>query len=207
MPEQWPPFVNDPLTEHAVGAGEWSLPSVPPGEEPAQLPPERHDYSQGIMVGPDTDLGIAGGSPHLLRERTDVPASYQAPHEATHRRYEPPVIVSFDQAAAGFTLLAAPDKGLHYVKLLQMVIGLDAAGTFKFVQGPSDGTGISAAAGGGDLSGQIHAGNAAEPPLVLPPADLANPWLYTAPDQALGIFTVTGKAAGWAVVAYSPYDS
>jgi len=50
-------------------------------------------------------------------------------------------------------------------------------------------------------------GGAAASPLVLQPAPIESPWLFTAPDQALGIFTVTGKAAGFAVVCYSPYDA
>lgn len=204
----------DPLTYAAREAGVWSLPSIPAGvlEVPAALPPEGFDYGAGIILGdagPDAaNVGAPPSSPHLLRVRTDIPRGFDSmAHEATHRRYEPPLIRPIAQAAAGFSLIAAPNQGLHYVKLLALFLTLDAAGTVKLVQGPSDGTGITAAAGGSDLSGLMAVGGAAAPPILLPPSGTENPWMYTSPDQALGLFTVTGKAQGWAVVCYSPYDS
>lgn len=202
-----PPVDNDPLgtaqtTERAV----WGLPSDEghAGQHAAELPPQVFDYSRGIMVAPDHDADAEAppAHPHLIRVRVDAPHSYELPHEATHRRYEAPLVVPIAQAAAGFTVIAPTVRGLHYVKLLGMVVALDAAGTMKLVQGSNDGTTTA------DLSGALPMGNAAEAPIVLPVvSELANPWLYTSPDQALGIFTVTGKAFGWAMVAYAPYDN
>lgn len=203
---------NDPLgTAQTTERAEWGLPSDEgvAGQHDAHLPPAGFDYSGGMVVahGEDANATAPPAHPHLVRARVDAPATFELPHEATHRRYEAPVVVPVAQAAAGFLALAPTKGGLHYVKLLALHLTLDAAGTLKFVQGPDNGQGISAAAGGGDLSGLMAMGGAAAPPLNLPPARLAEPWLYTSPDQAFGIFTVTGKAAGWAVVAYSPYDS
>lgn len=198
---------NDPLglaqTEELT---EWGLPSDEglAGQQPAHLPGRGlFDYSAGIMVGPDSgaDAEAPPAHPHLVRARVDAPHSFELPHEAMHRRYESPVVVAINQAAAGFSVLAPTTRGLHYVKLLACTLTLDAAGTIKFVQGSNDGMNVA------DLTGQMAMGGASAPPLTLPPAELANPWLYSSPDQALGIFTVTGKAQGWAIVAYSPYDN
>lgn len=206
------PFDNDPLgTAQTVERVEQGLPSDEGrvGQEPAELPHGGFDYSGGMFVGhgEDADAQAAAAHPHLIRARVDAPRSFELPHEATHRRYEAPFVVPIAQGAAGFTLIAPARPGLHYIKLIALTLTLDAGGTVKFVQGPNDGSGSSATAGPGDLSGLMAMGGAAAPPLTLPPAELANPWLYTSPDLALGLFTVTGKAAGFAVVAYSPYDS
>lgn len=165
--------------------------------------PVPFDYAAGILVGhgEDADAQAARANAHLIRARVDAPRQFELPHEATHRRFEPPRVVPIAQVAAGFTLLAAPNQGLHYVKLIACYITLDAAGTLKFVQGDSAGTSTA------DMTGALAMGGAAAAPLQLPPAELANPWLFTAPDLALGIFTATGKAQGWAVFAYSPYDA
>lgn len=208
------PVNPDPL-DYAVGtAGEWSLPSTEGlsgqlvGQSPTMLRnvpmPSGNNLAEGIFVGESNDAdAIASWPPleHLISAQIDAPMSYQAPHEATHRRYEPTLRVSVAQTAAGFTLLAAPNQGLHYVKLIAAHFTLSAAGTIKFVQGSTDGT-VTA-----DLSGAMSFGGAAASPLVLAPSELANPWLLTTPDLALGIVTTTGLASGWAVYCYSPYDS
>lgn len=199
---------NDALTAHAAAAGVWGLPSEPADvilDVPAELPPEAFDYSKGMLegvAGPDqaNALGFPA-HPHLLRTRTDEPRAFQLPHEATHRRFEPPILKPIVQAAAGYLQIAATNQGLHYIKVLALFLTLDAAGTIKFVQGSNDGTGTS------DLTGPMAMGGAAVSPMVLSPAPPENPWLFTSSDQALGIFTVTGKAQGWAMVCYSPYDS
>jgi hypothetical protein len=184
---------------------EWGLPSDEglAGQQPAHLPEGGFDYSGGMLVahGEDANAQAPPLHPHLIRARVDAPPTFEVPHEATHRRFEAPVVVPIAQVAAGFLVLAPTNRGLHYAKLLALNLTLDAAGTFKFVQGSNDGTNVA------DLTGAMAMGGAAAPPLNLPPADLANPWLYSSPDQALGIFTTVGKAAGWAIVAYSPYDS
>ena len=56
------------------------------------------------------------------------------------------------------------------------------------------------------MTGNINLGGAAVPALYLPVVDPPNPHLFTSPDQALGIFTVTGKAQGWLLCCNSPYD-
>jgi hypothetical protein len=202
-----PPVDNDPLgTAQTTERSTWGLPSDegdPQRGDRAELPPATFDYSGGVMVtrGTDADEQAPPAHPHLIRARVDAPHSYELPHEATHRRYESPLVVPIAQAAAGFTVIAPTVRGLHYVKVLAVNITLDAAGTIKFVQGSNDGTTTA------DLTGAMNMGGASAPPLNLAPSELANPWLYTSPDQALGIFTVTGKANGWALVAYSPYDN
>lgn len=196
-----------PLTMHSVGAGRWGLPSDPPTElDPGAMLPAGYDYSAGMLVGaPERDDDAMPGvyRPHLVGVHTVgiPPGLYRTPHEATHRRFEPPIRVAINQSAAGFLLLAPPLGGLHFVKLLAAFITLDAAGTLKFVQG--DSAGLSTA----DMTGAMGLGGAAASPLQLPAVDIANPWLFTSPDQALGIFTATGKAQGWAIVCNSPYDS
>jgi hypothetical protein len=205
-----PPTDPDPLDAHVAGAGQWGIPGPDgyAGQSPAMFrPPVPTDtrYAQGITTGPLTgvDDAISDWPPqHLLGAVTDAPRSYELPHEATHRRYEPIQRTIVAQAAAGFSLIASPNQGLHYIKVIACCLTLDAAGTIKFVQGP-EGT----ATGSADMSGAMAVGGAAAPPLLLPPAELANPWLLTAPDLALGIVTATGKAAGWIMWCYSPYDS
>jgi hypothetical protein len=198
------PVDNDPLTANQVAdESTWSLPSDEGlvGQHPAQLPPLQFDYAAGILVGHGEEADAQPIShPHLVGALTNAPHSFELPHEATHRRYEPPFIVPVNQAAAGFTLIAAA-RGLHFAKVIAAQLTLDAGGTFKWVQGSNDGTST------GDLSGALSMGGAATSPMSLSPADLQNPWLFTAPSQALGIFTATGKAQGWVVVCYSPYDS
>lgn len=203
---------NDALTAHAAGAGQWGLPSIGGAvlDVPAELPPERFDYGKGIIegdAGPDQANAYAPQAhPHLIPIRTDEPRPFQMPHEATHRRYEPPRLVSISQAAAGYSLIISP-SALHYVKLIALNLTLDAAGTIKFVQSDALGTGVAAGAQPGDLTGSMAMGGGAVPPLNLAPADIENPWLFGSSDLSFGIFTVTGKAQGWAVVCFSPYDS
>lgn len=197
---------NDPMTEHAQGAGVWGLPSEPDHlQAPAHLPPEGFDYSAGVLVGvPGQEADAVPGTIHptiLAKLRSDVPRSYDALHEATHRRYDAPFTVAVNQSAAGTTIIVPARPGLHYIKVLACFITLDAAGTIKFVQG--DGNGFTLA----DISGTINAGGASAPPLALPPADIATPWFFTTPDLALGIVTATGKAQGFLTCCYSPYDS
>lgn len=198
--------VNDPLTMAAVGAGTWGDPSHPNHDEefPAELAPAFYDYSEGMFVQtiPDDANAMPIIDPALLRVRTDADLrSYETPHEATHRRYEPPFTVPVNQAAAGFTLIAPPTGGLHYVKVLGCFLTLSAAGTLRFVQGSMDGTNVAA------MTGNIALGGAATPPLQMPMSEIPNPWLFTAPDQALGIFTATGLAQGWVICCNSPYDA
>lgn len=198
----------DPMT--GIGGGEvgvWSLPSEPdvlddPG---AQLPPGGFDYSAGMLAGvpaTEADAWAPPLSPHLIRVRTDLPASYEMPHEALHRRYEPPLLVAVNQTGAGFTLLGPPIQGLHFIKLLAAQLTLSAAGSLKFQQGGTA-TGVGAA----DLTGALAMGGAAVAPLSLPPAPTHEPWLWTSSDQGLGLFTATGLAQGWVVICYSPYES
>lgn len=200
------PFVNDDLTAHAKGAGRWGAPTVPDAlQEPAHVQPSTFDYSAGMFVGVDDDDAAAvPGSLHPIRilRRTDVPNSYQTPHEATHRRYEPPFTVAVNQTASGFTLLAPPKNGLHYLKVIAALLTLDAAGTIKFVQGSQDGLSTADLSGTFALGGVNNAGD-----LALQPADISTPWFYTSPDQGLGIFTVTGKAQGFVTCCYSPYEA
>jgi hypothetical protein len=175
------------------GGGDAELPSV-------VLP----EYAQGMFVGAvDTEAAAVAvpPSPHQLRRRVDVPPSYQTPHEATHRRYEPPFTVAINQAAAGFTLVAPPKMGLHYLKVIAAYLTLDAAGTLRFVQGSQDGTNVA------DVSGNWSAGGANNGVVNLSPADISTPWFFTSPDQGLGIFTVTGKAQGFVTCCYSPYEA
>jgi hypothetical protein len=195
---------NDAMTREAEGAGDYGMPVDIVSGEPASLPPNLHDYTGGIFVGlPHDKANAMPGLMHPipLRVRSDVPPSYQVPHEATHRRYEPPLPVAVNQVAAGFTLVAPPRMGLHYVKVIACSITLDAAGTFKFVQGSTDGTFTA------DLTGAMNTGGASAPPVLLPPAEISTPWFFTSPDQALGIFTTVGKAQGFVTVCYSPYEA
>lgn len=200
-PLDGPRVAPDPLSTDSGIAGTWSEPMQPLHDHGAQLPRETFDYSKGLLVGPDVDADALPqvAHPGLIRVRTDLPPSYEQPHEATHRRFEPPRIFPIAQAAAGFTVVAPTLMGLHFVKLIALVVTLDAAGTIKFVQGSNDGTLT------GDLSGAMAVATNGQ--LVLPPADLSTPWVFTASDQAFGIFTVTGKAQGFAVCVYSPYES
>lgn len=197
------PPTNDPLTARAVEAGEWGSPGWVDDETPAELPPAGFDYSGGMFTPSDDAVTYPVVNPQVLRLTTDAPASFQTPHEATHRRYEPPFRVGINQAAAGYTLLA-PSLGLHYVKILSAFIALDAAGTLKFTEGAGLLTDPGIAGQGSPMGGIPIATNGG---FVLPPADPTNPWLFTAPDQALGLFTATGKAFGWVMCCYSPYDS
>jgi len=203
----------DELTYASEEAGAWGLPSDEGqvGQHPAQVP-NVYDYAAGILVGHDLEAD-AQPTPlepgHTLRARVDAPRTYETPHEATHRRYEPPRLVPIAQTAAGTLMFAAPNVGLHFVKLLALCVTLDATGTLQFVQGDPGGVSVAAigstqgAAVAGGMGAMNLAGNT---PLVLPPADLQNPWIWTAPDLALGLVSGTGKANGWALVAYSPYD-
>lgn len=197
--------VNDSLTMNAGQAGTWGNPGEPDHmQQPAHLPVEGYDYSAGMFVGiPGSEADAVPGTLHpiAIRRRVDVPPSYQTPHESTHRRFEPPATQAVAQAAAGFTLIAPPKMGLHYIKVISCDITLDAAGTFKFVQGSMDGLSLA------DVTGAVAMGGASAPPFSLAPADLANPWFFTSPDQGLGIFTVTGKAAGFVTYCYSPYEA
>lgn len=191
-----------------VHGDRWSMPGdvggVDHGGGDAELPqffvPE---YAQGmfnVVVDSTEDAIAVPPSPHLIRRRTDVPSSYQAPHEATHRRYEPPFTVPINQAAAGFTLVSPPKMGLHYLKVIAAYLTLDAAGTLRFVQGSQDG--LSTA----DVSGNFTTAGAGLC-VELQPADISTPWFFTSPDQGLGIFTVTGKAQGFVTCCYSPYEA
>ena len=208
--EDQPPVNPDPLDANVGGAGAWGLPSTEgidgqlAGQSPTMLrrpqPPTGDNYADGIFVGaPDDAVADPAWPPaHLIGAATDAPRAYEAPHEATHRRYEPVLSVPINQAAAGFTLIAPTRIGLHYVKLIACVLTLDAAGTLRFVQGSNDGTNVA------PMSGDMAFG--ASQGFVLPPAELQNPWAFTAPDQGFGLFTVTGKAQGFVLVCYSPYD-
>lgn len=197
--------LNGPFTYHAGSAGVWGHPGDPDTlrDEPAQLAPAGFDYSAGVIVGVHDEEATAYPSlePILIRRQTDVPPSYEVAHEATHRRFEPPVTVAVSQAAPGFSLVAAPLVGLHYIKVLSAFLTLDAAGTLKFVQGSADG--LSSA----DMTGAVSLGGAAAPAFQLPPAETSTPWFFSSPDQALGIFTTTGKAQGFVTFCYSPYEA
>lgn len=198
--------VNDPLSTVAGGAGEWGLPSQPDTVSPAHVPPELFDYSKGIFAGlNDTKADAVPGTlhPDVLALVTDynLRGTYETPHESTHRRVEPPFTVPINQAAAGFTLIAPTTMGMHYIKLLGCFITLDAAGTLRFVQGSNDGTNVA------PMTGNMNLGGAAVPALFLPMVKPDNPHHFTSPAQALGIFTATGKAQGWAVYCNAPYDS
>jgi hypothetical protein len=209
------PFAPDDVDNDALGLSQtteratWSLPGDEglAGQAPAHLPPQTFDYSAGVFVGHDSeaDAQPPSASLHLIGARTDAPHSYQPPHEATHRRYEAPFTVAVAQAAAGFTLLASARPGLHYVKLIAALLTADVSGTVKFVQGPNDGTGISASSGATDISGLVPV--ASNSGFVLPPSTLETPWFFTSPGQSLGLFSVTSKLSGFVTLVYSPYDS
>jgi hypothetical protein len=193
---------------------EWGLPSQEGelGQHPGHvLTPTVDAYAEGIFVGHDLEENAQPAWPvnHLVRARVDAPRSYELPHEATHRRYEPPRVVGLSQSAIGTLMFAAPNVGLHYVKLIALSVSLAANGAIQFVQGSNDG--VSVAALGSTQGPSIGMGAMnllAGTPLILPPAELQNPWLWTAPDQALGLITtgVGAFANGWALIAYSPYD-
>lgn len=208
-----PPVAFDPgdlsdLTVHSVGAGRWGLPTDPPTElDPgAELLPGGYDYSGGMFVtSPQVDDDAIPGTYHPEIVGVHMvgipPGIYRIPHEATHRRYEPPIQVPINQSAAGFTLVAPPTNGLHFIKVIAAFLTLDAAGTLQFTQGDIGGVTKT------PMSGTINLGGGSASPLQLPMVDIQNPWLFTSPDQALGIVTATGKAQGWIVICNSPYDS
>lgn len=91
--------------------------------------------------------------------------------------------VSIDQGAAGQTDLVALVAGQR-IYIVGAFIDVDAAGTLQF----NSGTGPTA------ISGAIPI--AANGGFVLP-ADVDNPWNFTAVGEKLGILTATGKAKGW----------
>jgi hypothetical protein len=197
----------DPLGNASHAAGVWGNPTLSPAgiqDVPAHLPGDYGaEYASGFVRGLVTpfqgDDTTYAQPPARLIARTDYERkTWEAPHEATHRRYDPPRMVNISQTASGFSLLLPTNPGLHYIKLIACMITLDAAGTLQFVQG--DNAGLSTA----PISGTMNLGTAGG--FVLPPAEIATPWLFTSSDLALGIFTVTGKAQGFAVVCYSPYD-
>lgn len=197
---------NDPLTAHAQEVGVWGLPSEPDAlQEPAHVPHELYDYSAGVLVGvPGAEADAIPGTIHpsiVAKLPTTVPRSYDSLHEATHRRYDSPFTVPINQAAAGFTLIAPPQPGLHFLKLLSCFLSLDAAGTLRFVQGSADGATVAA------VSGNMALGGANNGLLALQPAPVETPWFFASPDLALGIFTVTGKAQGFVTCCYSPYEA
>lgn len=197
---------NDPLTEHAQGASVWGDPSMPDAmQQPAHVPHELYDYSAGVMVGvPGAEADAVPGTIHpsiVAKLPTNVPKSYDTLHEATHRRFDSPFTVAINQAAAGFSIIAPPQMGLHFLKVLACFLSLDAAGTLRFVQGSSDGTNVA------NVSGNLALGGANNGVLALQPASIETPWFFTSPDQALGIFTVTGKAQGFVTCCYSPYEA
>lgn len=191
----------------------WGLPgdegSV--GQHPGVVEaPTQFDYAEGILVGYglSEDAQPVGDPSHLIRARVDAPRAFELPHEATHRRYEPVRVVPIAQTVIGTTMFAQPNLGLHFIKLVALVVSLAANGTLQFVQGSSDGTSVAAVGSYGPAVGMGAMNLLAGSPLILPPSELANPWLFAAPDQALGLIT-TGAGAfanGWAIVAYSPYD-
>ncbi len=209
-----PPTDPDPLDTSVAEAGTWGLPSTEglsgqlAGQSPTMLrqpaSPTGDRYSDGILVGApvgEADAEAAWPPEHLLGALVETPRQWEAPHEATHRRYEAPLTVAINQAAAGFTLIGAPQKGLHYVKLIAACLTLDAAGTVRFVQGGDPVAGTGAADITGNIAAPTNGG------FVLPPARLETPWLFTAPDLPFGLFTVTGKAQGFVVICFSPFDS
>lgn len=208
-----PEHTNTPLSGNVTEAGTWGLPSdegrIGQQGDAALVPPSPYpnDYAGGMFVGQGMDANAQARplvGEHLIRARVDTP-TFQLPHEATHRRYDAPLTIPINQSAAGYTLIAAARPGLHYVKVLAAMITLDAAGTIKLVQGNEGGLGVTSAAGPGDMTGSMSIGAATG--FVLPPAKVETPWMFTAPNQALGLFTVTGKAAGFVMVCYSPYDA
>lgn len=197
------PNGNDPLTVHAEEAGEWSSSADSSSLAPAVLPPQGFNYSTGMFVGvsPDEADAMPGAlHPHMVKVATSEPVkTFETIHEATHRRYDAPFTVAISQAAAGFTLVAPPRPGLHYLKVLAAVLQADAAGTVKFVQGSTDGT-VTA-----DVTGAIPVATNAG--FTLAPAPVETPWFFTSPDLALGIFSGTSKISGFVTVCYSPFDA
>lgn len=208
-----PHHTNSPLSTVAGEPGTWGLPSTEgtSGQQDAALVPPSpypNDYGAGIFVGSGGDAtaqAVPAMPAHLIRARVDQPSTFQVPHEATHRRYEAPLTIPIAQSAAGYTQIAPSRSGLHYIKLIACLLTLDAAGTLKFVQGADGGAGISSTLSPADMTGAMSLGTAAG--FVLPPARIETPWMFTAPDLAFGLFTVTGKAAGFVTVCYSPYDA
>lgn len=207
---------NDALSMNVGAAGVWSLPGDEGlvGQSPAMLRPPAptpNTYPEGIFVGSDTEEDAQSdfAPDHWIKAYVDAPKSYELPHEAMHRRFEPPRIVPIAQTAPGTLMFAPVNFGLHIVKLLALCIGMAANGTVQFVQGSNDGLstapiGTQGGAGASGMGAMAIGGNV---PLVLPPAELANPWMWTAPDQALGLVSATSFVNGWAIIAYSPYDS
>jgi hypothetical protein len=180
--------------------------------EDAKLAPQSYDYSRGILLEPGTDVDETASQPQfLVPQNVDWPIgalrAFDVPHEATHRRYEPPVIVGVNQSAPGYTALVQP-VALHYVKVLGGVLSSSAAATIVFQHG----SGVAAdPAIGGDQPGlgisQMGAFSLATGvPLILPVSDPENPWLFCAPDLILGLTSATTAVKGWLVVCFSPYD-
>src|SRR5438874_1654468 len=108
---------NDQLSEWVGGARVEGLPSDEGqiGQHGGVIP-QTFDYSGGVLVGHGVDETAQPVLPagQLIRARVDAPHSFELPHEATHRRYEPPRTVPIAQAAAGYTLIAPALFGLHY---------------------------------------------------------------------------------------------
>ncbi len=197
-----PPQSPDPLTLHSEEAGVWGDPSDAGtvGQTDAQLP-QTFDYSAGIFSSPvDEAAAMPMVGAQLIPLRSDAPSAFRPPHEPTHREYEPPRVIPINQSAAGYTQIL-PGHGLQYVKMIACVITLSDAGSIAFCVG-----GDSAGAPHVNITGALQLGGSSAPGFVLPPSGLENPWLFTSPDQAFGLFTVTGTAQGWCVCAYSPYD-
>lgn len=170
-----------------------------PGHE--GLDPDEATMSTNALATPGVDLAPThvqhdGGLAGLLHLHQHVEQpSYELPHEPAHRRWQPLQYTSISQSAAGYTLIGSPTGGIHYVKLIAVVLTLDAAGTIQFVGG----NGLSTDPA---LTGTLNI--ATNGGFVLPPAPLENPWLALSPNLTLGLVSAVGKAQGFVAWAQSP---
>lgn len=118
-----------------------------------------------------------------------------------HRRRQSLRTVGVNQSASGYTKIAKPSVGNQYLKLVTVVLTIDAAGTFKFVNGDGETVADPGLQGMGAMTfaqGGGFALTAAEPE--------KNPLAVTSPGLSLGIVSATGKVSGFVSYLVSDDD-
>lgn len=158
------------------------------------------DFGEALEQARELNVRMADLTQALGDVKIPGAQAVEIAHPATHRQWQHPRRIRVSQAAAGFTAIATPMQGLHYVKLLGAFLAADAAGTIEFYEG----AGLNAGTTGVDASITGLIPIATNGGFVLPVTSVENPWLWTEVGKTLSINTVTSKVSGWILYCDSP---